>query len=103
MIRHVASYTWKEGTGAADIQALSEALARLPGLVPDIRAFHFGPDLGVVEGNADFALVADFDDLEAYQRYRASHPHQRLITHLLQPILESRSGVQFTVEDAAPG
>ena len=39
-----------------------EELGRLPGLVPQVRAFHLGEDLGLVgDVNFDFALVADFE------------------------------------------
>jgi hypothetical protein len=48
-------------------------------------------------GNEDFALVADFDDADAYRRY-AEHPaHRHLIATLLMPLLGTRHAVQFTI------
>ena len=35
-----------------------------------LRAYHVGPDLGLAGGNFEFAVVADFDDLEGYQVYQ---------------------------------
>jgi hypothetical protein len=35
--------------------------AEPPGLIPEIRSFECGPDLGVNAGNWDFAVVAAFD------------------------------------------
>jgi hypothetical protein len=97
MLRHVVLFAWKPGVPKAQIQAFSDGLAALPDLVPDIRAFRFGPDARMGGGNEDFALVADFDDADAYRRY-AEHPaHRHLIATLLVPLLGTRHAVQFTI------
>lgn len=97
MLRHVAVFSWKPGTAEAQVEALSAALARLPDRVPGIRAYSFGPDARL-GGNADFAVVADFDDEEGYRAY-ARHPaHVDVIERLLAPIREARSSVQFAYE-----
>jgi hypothetical protein len=46
MLRHVALFRWKPETTAADVSKVEA-----------------GRDLGVQDGNADFALVADFTDV----------------------------------------
>lgn len=97
MLRHVVLFTWKPGAPKAQIQAFSDGLAALPDQVPGIRAFRFGPDVRLGGGNEDFALVADFDDAEAYRHY-AEHPaHRHLIATLLVPLLGTRHAVQFKV------
>lgn len=94
MLRHVVTFTWNPGTTDAQVQALVEGLRRLPEEIAEIRHYSFGPDLGL-GGNGDFAVVADFDDADAYRVY-ASHPaHQRVITELVVPIRATRLAVQF--------
>ncbi|MGI9034070.1 MAG: Dabb family protein [Acidimicrobiales bacterium] len=67
----------------------------LPARIPDIRSYRFGPDLRLGGGNEDFALVADFDDADAYRRY-AEHPaHRHLLAERLWPILAGRHSVQY--------
>ena len=77
------------------IRAVTDGLALLPSQIPEIRSYRFGPDLGLGGGNDDFAIVADFDDADAYRRY-AEHPaHRHLIAELLTPILSGRHAVQY--------
>lgn len=102
MLRHVAVFTWKPGTVGAQIAALSAALSALPGQIPQIRAYRFGPDAGL-GGNADFAVVADFDDERGYRAYAEHSAHVDVIQRLLAPIREGRKSVQFIVEPADGG
>ena len=94
-VTHVAVFTWKPGTSDAEVQLLHDALAELPALIPEIRSYRIGADAGLSVGNDRFAVVAEFDDVDAYQRY-ASHPHHRdLIQRLVKPLLGTRHAVQL--------
>jgi hypothetical protein len=93
--RHVVLLTWKEGTDAAAIRAAVEGLAGLPAVIPELREYHFGNDLGIADGNADFAIVGDFEDVDAWRRYQEHPEHQRVIVELIRPILASRQAAQF--------
>ncbi|MFN2606729.1 MAG: Dabb family protein [Acidimicrobiales bacterium] len=106
MLRHVALFSWNPDASAAAIRAFADGLAALPGRVPEIRSYTFGPDARLAGlpgqdaasgGADDFALVADFDDAAAYLRY-AEHPaHRHLIAELLRPIVAGRHAVQYDV------
>ncbi len=88
-------FTWKPGTSDEEVRVLHEALAELPGLIPEIRSYRSGADAGVAVGNDRYAVVAEFDDLDGYQRY-ASHPqHRDVIQRLLKPLLGTRHAVQL--------
>lgn len=95
MLRHVNLLTWKEGTTQAGIEALGAELVRMRDEIPEVRALYFGPDLGLLEGNVDFAILEDFDDAEAFRRYAAHPAHARMVTELLRPLLASRQAIQF--------
>ena len=56
-----------------------------------------GRDLGLNEGNATFAVVADFDDVDDYLVYRDDPEHQRVIAECIAPILASRTAAQYEV------
>ena len=92
---HVALFTWKPGTSDEQVQRLTDALTALPGLIPDIRSFKVGPDAGVSVGNDRYAVVAEFDDLEAYRRYATDPRHRDVIERLLKPLLGTRHAVQL--------
>ena len=97
MLRHVVCLTWKPGTAAGDVEAVRAALVALPATIPEIRAYRVGTDLGLVEGNADFGVVADFDDADAWRIYQSHPEHVRIITELIRPHLAARTAVQFDV------
>ena len=64
MFRHVVLFNWTDGmTEEMEAQFAAELTALAPTL-PGVRAYQAGPDAGLVEGNFDFAVVADFDDAE---------------------------------------
>jgi len=62
VLRHAVVFRWKEGTTDAQVAAVVSALRELPAHIPELRSYHFGPDLGLADGNGDFAVVADVDD-----------------------------------------
>ena len=99
MIRHLVMFEWKDGTTAEQIQAVVEGLSRLPSEITEIAAYSFGTDLGLTEGAADFAVVADFVSVEDWRAYLAHPAHVRVVEELVVPIRESRVVVQFEIEE----
>lgn len=95
MFRHVALFRWVPGTTDQQVQAIRVALSELPAIVPELRSYHVGLDLGIVDGNWDFAGVADFDDREGWRAYIAHEAHQKVIVELIRPVLEERAAVQY--------
>ena len=95
MIRHVVVITWTPEATAERKQQASDGLATLPALMSGLRNYVFGPDLGVNEGNADFAIVADFDDADSYLAYRDHPAHVDVVKRSIAPISSQRRAVQF--------
>lgn len=96
---HVNLLTWKKGTTQAEIEALCEELTKMGSEIPEVRSLSFGPDLGVMDGNVDFAIVEDFDDVDAFRRY-ADHPaHGQMVNEYLRPILSSRYAIQLEISE----
>ena len=96
MIRHTVVFRFAEGTPAERVRAIREALMGLPGRVPEVRSFSCGEDLGLREGNADFAIVAEFDDEDGWRAYQDDPEHQRIIRELIAPVTEQRLAAQIT-------
>jgi len=88
---------WKPGTSDAQKEAVREGLAALPAAIPEIRSYQFGDDAAIVEGNYEFAIVAEFDDARDFQTYAAHDAHQKLIAERIRPILRDRAAVQYTI------
>ena len=56
-------FRWTPEATEEQKQLVTAELSRLSQLLPVLRADHMGADLGVNEGNFEWAAVADFDDL----------------------------------------
>jgi hypothetical protein len=97
MIRHVVLFTWTQDmTEEKEKQATAE-LTALAKTLPGLRAYHAGPDAGIVEGNFDYAVVADFDDADSYLAYRSNAEHQDIIRRLTAPNMASRASLQYEI------
>jgi len=99
MIRHAGLFKWKDGTTPEEVRAVVDGLGGLPGAIPEITGFRFGPDLGLTEGAADFAVVADFASVEDWRLYSKHPAHLRVIEEAIVPIRESRMAMQYETGD----
>jgi len=96
VITHVVSFRWKPETTEADVERIREGLATLPGLVPTIRTYRFGSDLGIgANTNMQFAIVATFDSVEDWQVYDTQADHERVRAEIIRPWIAERAAVQF--------
>ncbi len=67
VLTHVALFTWKPGTTEEQVAELAAGLGTLPGLIPEIKGYRFGPDAGLADGNVDYGVVAEFDSADGYR------------------------------------
>jgi Stress responsive A/B Barrel Domain len=95
MIRHTVLFKWSEQATEEQKQEAYGQLAKLPSLVPSVRAFASGTDAGLNQGNFDFAVTADFDDEAGYLAYRDDPGHRDIIARFIVPILAERAAIQF--------
>jgi hypothetical protein len=95
MIRHIALLAWKQEATAGQKAEAAAQLASLPTLVPTIRAFTSGADVGVIDNNYDFAVTADFDDIAGYLAYRDHPRHQEIVDKYIVPIRARGAAVQY--------
>ncbi len=97
MLRHVVLMRWKPEATDDQRQDVRDGLATLPAAIPEIQSYQFGDDLGIVEGNFEFAIVADFHDRAAFQIYAKHDAHQKFIAESIRPILRERAAAQYEI------
>jgi hypothetical protein len=95
MIRHAALFGWNEHAKDADKTRAFDELGTLPDIVPSVRAFSMGADVRVNEGNYDFAVTADFDNIDGYLAYRDDPAHRAIVAAYVAPFTNRRAAVQF--------
>ena len=102
MFRHMVMVRFADDTTDEQKEAVRAALLRLPELIPEVRAYRFGDDLGLRDDNFDFGITADFDDRDGFVVYRDHPDHQKVIADLITPIITARAAVQFEWPSALP-
>lgn len=102
MFRHIVVMKWRRPLTAAELTAVNDALGSLCRSARSVRAFSFGPDLGLRTGNADYALVVDFDDEAGWHEYTVhpAHDHPRRV---LGEFVAQQLGAQVEVRPGSEG
>ncbi|SRR5690348_13719685 len=98
MFRHVIMFRWKEEATDEQKQTLS-GFAALPEYVPEIRFWSFGNDVKLYPESYDFVIIADFDDVDAYLRYRDHPIHLKMIAEYVTPILSHDIRIQYETSE----
>ena len=85
------------GYDHAEVEQFQQGLRALN--LAGTRQLTTGTDVGLRDGNWDLAIVADFDDVEAYRRYDEDAEHNRLRARLA-PFIDQISRAQFEIPDS---
>lgn len=98
-IRHVV--TWKLASEDAAERAeqaaeVARRLNALDGVVPEIRAISAGANAVYPDANWDVTLVADFDSVEALEKYVVHPAHEEAAVYI-KSVVASRVAVDFEV------
>lgn len=96
MIRNIVVGVLRDDATPAQAQTALDALQalRVEGVEFEMRT---GLDLGLREGNASYALTADFVDEDAYRVYDLDEEHNRIRRQLFAPISASIQRIQITL------
>lgn len=94
MIRHVIMWKFKENE-KENMHKFLEGLKALDGVIPEI--LHMEVGINCKDGNNyDACLIADFEDLDALERYK-NDPRHVAVSTLCKSIREARGAVDFEV------
>ena len=94
MIRPVLMWNFSAGEEETMHRFLN-GLKSLDGVIPEIRRMEVGVNV-LEKNNYDACLIADFDDLEALERYKKDPRHVAVST-LCKSIREARGAVDFEI------
>ena len=88
-------FRWADHVDGAHVDRVRDAFDALPDAVPEIRQYVHGSDVGVAEGNFDYVVVADFDEVAGWRSYRDHPMHIVLIEELIKGHVVERAAVQY--------
>ncbi len=94
MIRHTVLLTF-EGVDEALVQTVIDELREMPRLVPEIRSYTVGRDLGLAAGSATVVVSGDFETVEDYQTYSGHPEHVRVLDDHIRPHVTALTRAQI--------
>ena len=96
MIRHTVLLTF-DGVDEAIVQAAVDELTKLPSLIPEIRSYTVGRDLGLAEGTATVVVSGDFASVAHYQVYSGHPEHVRVLDANIRPHVTALTRAQIEI------
>ena len=99
MIRHIATFTLAEQSPEKRVEQaefIAAQLGSLVGVVPEILSLEVVTDVGATPGNAHVALISDYDDQAALERYQI-HPDHVRVSDSIKPLFAGRAAIDFEV------
>jgi hypothetical protein len=101
--RHVVLWRWAGDVPDDHVDQVRSGLDALPSQISQIRSLLHGSDVGVSEGNYDYALVADFDNVGDWRAYRDHPAHLLFVEEHITGKFEDRAAIQYqTAADRDP-
>ncbi len=97
VIRHIVCFRWVSDATDEQREAVTTGLDHLATVITWATSFTYGPDVGINEGNFEYAITAEFADRAGYEAYRDHPEHQRFIAECIAPIRGERASVQVAV------
>lgn len=94
MIRHVIMWKFREGE-EENMNRFLSGLKALDGVIPEILHMEVGVNV-VEKNNNDACLIADFESLEALERYKQD-PRHVAVSALCKSIRQTRGAVDFEI------
>ena len=93
MFTHIVTFKWRDShvDGSAIAAALNDVASRLDG----VHRYLCGPDAGFTPAAYDFAVVGSFVDRQSFVAYRDHPDHQRILSEMILPNVQSRTVVQI--------
>jgi hypothetical protein len=93
VIRHVVLARFRDGVSDEEVDAFLDAMRRV--WVDGQRSLSCDRAAGLRPGGWDYALVADFDDDDAYRRYDEDPEHRRVREELAPALVLEAARAQL--------
>lgn len=93
MIKHIVMWKFREGE-EENVEKFLTGLAALQGVIPELITSKVTRN--IVPGGYDAVLEAEFESVEALQRYKVDPRHVE-VSNLCKSIRESRASVDYEI------
>ena len=90
MIQHIVLFKLKDSATPGQIVEAGDALLAMKNGIPEIKAIHFGPNLGPSVKEYSHLLMVTCEDMGAVQRYLDHPVHRDTVGKFIGPIRDGR-------------
>jgi hypothetical protein len=97
MIRHVFMLQFTPDATDGQIAALVESARQLPQEIGTVRSFWCGVDKRLNQNNADFGIIADFDDESGWREYLEAPAHVSFAREFVAPLRGNMNALQIEI------
>lgn len=92
---HLVTFDWNDQATPEQIEKFQKRLLDYVATAHGVIFFECGTDIGMMSGNAAFGIVAKFESVAVFERYRDHPEHRTLAAEVLLPYVANPSRVQF--------
>ncbi|MEQ8367446.1 MAG: Dabb family protein [Roseicyclus sp.] len=94
MLRHIVLVSFKPEATADQITAWREAVTDMCRASSEVISFSLGANIGSGPNHHDAALVADFEDIDAFRRYVGGEKHKAYVENHARHVTAKLAAIQ---------
>ena len=94
MIRHIVLLSFKPEASADELAAWSDAVTDMCETSEEVLSFSLGKNIGSGPNHHDAALVADFEDIDAFRRYIGGDKHKAYVENHARHVVAKLAAIQ---------
>ena len=95
MFNHIVLFSWNDRVPAGHAESAKRELLAYAATLEGLVSYTCGPDAGLTEGAADFAVSAVFENEAAWHAYDMADEHYRIRREVFGPYVAERRVIQF--------
>ena len=95
MFHHIVLFSWSDQAPADQAKVAVRELTAYAATLQGLVSYACGPDAGLTQGAADFAVSAVFENEAAWHAYDTADEHNRIRREVFGPNVAERRVIQF--------
>ena len=96
-LRHIVLMRFPDGPDKEFIARMHTALDAMAKAIPEVLSSHHGTDVSTNPENWHYAIIHDFADHAAYERYRVHPAHKQFIVDFMRGRTIDKTRVQLDI------
>jgi hypothetical protein len=96
-LRHIVLMRFPDGIDEDFLKRMDRAIVDMAKAIPEVKASTGGRDVSTNPENWHYAIIYDFADVPAYERYRVHPAHKQFIADYMRGPKIDKTRIQLTL------